>query len=71
MTHPTEEKIELKLLPIPTCTNCGTTENVTTEFNGWAYVDDSRNYSTLCPKCWKELSEYVSDMWSDYYSSVF
>ena len=34
------------------------------------YVEDERNYITLCPVCWDECNEYYSELWSDYYSSV-
>lgn len=32
------------------------------------YVDDERNWVTLCPKCMKDNEEYWQDMWDDYYS---
>lgn len=35
------------------------------------YVEEDRNWVTLCPKCRKENDEYWSQMWSDYYSDVF
>lgn len=40
-------------------------------YNGWAYVEQHYNYSVLCPECWRELKEYVREVWSNYYSSVF
>jgi hypothetical protein len=33
------------------------------------YVDEERNYATLCPSCWKECEEHWKDMWADYYNN--
>lgn len=33
------------------------------------YVDEERNWVTLCPECREENDEYWVGMWSDYYAS--
>jgi len=33
-----------------------------------AYVDDSRNWVTLCPECMEACDKHWKDMWDDYYS---
>lgn len=32
------------------------------------YVEEERNYVTLCKKCRADNDEHWADMWSDYYS---
>ena len=33
-----------------------------------AYVDDSKNFATLCPTCQVEEDEYWDERWAEYYS---
>ena len=33
------------------------------------YVDEERNYVTLCDDCMKLNHEYWKEMWADYYSN--
>jgi hypothetical protein len=33
-----------------------------------AYVDDKRNWVTLCPKCAQLNNEYWMERWDEYYS---
>lgn len=33
------------------------------------YVDEERNYVTLCDDCMKLNHEYWEEMWADYYSN--
>lgn len=35
-----------------------------------AYVKEERNWVTCCLKCFKEIQEHWTNMWSDYYSNV-
>lgn len=35
-----------------------------------AYVDDARNWVTLCKRCHKENDAYWDDMWAEYYRGV-
>ena len=32
------------------------------------YVEDERNFVTLCPECRQKNDQHWSDMWADYYS---
>lgn len=34
------------------------------------YVEEERNWVTLCSECRKENDEHWNQMWSDYYSDV-
>lgn len=34
------------------------------------YMDDERNYATLCDECHKEASEDWQERWEDYWANV-
>jgi hypothetical protein len=36
-----------------------------------AYVDEERNWDTLCPKCQEDAKVYWDEMWEMYYSQVW
>ena len=33
-----------------------------------AYVDEERNYATLCEPCQKDADDYWDDKWAEYYA---
>lgn len=35
-----------------------------------AYVDDERNFATLCPECQDEADKYWKEEWDNYYNMV-
>jgi len=42
-------------------------ENATRRRTNTQYVDEERNFATLCDSCWIKCKKYWSDMWADYY----
>ena len=32
------------------------------------YIDERRNWNTLCDECYDEIQDYWREMWQDYYS---
>lgn len=51
------------------CQACGA-KNASRNRQRTAYVDDEKNFSTLCPRCQDENDEYWDERWNEYYSSV-
>jgi len=35
-----------------------------------AYVDDNKNFATLCDDCQEDANEYWQERWNDYYSMI-
>jgi hypothetical protein len=48
---------------------CGR-QDATRQRQNTAYMDEERNWVTLCPKCMKENDEEWADMWRDYYGGL-
>jgi protein-arginine kinase activator protein McsA len=48
------------------CQNCEREDAVRYHQNT-KFVDEERNWVTLCPPCAEENDEYWADMWSQYY----
>lgn len=39
-------------------------------YTGARYVEEHRNFISVCYECMKEVWEYYDDLWSCYYDSV-
>jgi len=50
--------------------HCNETEDLVFYHQRTRYVEEDRNWVTLCPVHRKENDEYWDDMWAEYYSGL-
>lgn len=56
--------------PITKC-DCCEGEGATRYRQNTQYIEEERNWVTLCPECRKENDEHWADMWSDFWSDFW
>lgn len=68
---PADRHCLMQLITEGTCERqgCGKPGRLTAQ--NTAYAHDLSNLHRLCEECQKEADEYWTEMWREYYSSVF
>ena len=53
------------------CPNCNRLSiTVKKRHNTFRYVENHRNYDTVCLRCMREIWDYADEMWRSYWATV-